>query len=354
MKKKNTPLITSKPNARKVVQYLTKKKEVLSPLLILTHDYPDPDALASSFALYYLAGHHFNITCRIVYGGVIGRTENREMVRILRMPLHKFKAADLKRYANIALVDTQPAFENNPFPKERRATIVIDQHMSLDNPDAELAIIDNECGATSVILAQALLSLRIQIPQRVATALAYGIITDTLNLGRAKRPDIIKTYLNILSFCDMRALSRIQNPSRSLNFFATLKQAIKNAMICNKLVISHLGDVEYTDLVSQTADFLLTYDSMRWSLCTGRYYGKLHVSLRGRDPSTVASPILRSVFDNPQDAGGHDNIAGGSFDVGKEAPEARWREAENAVVQRLIERLAISSRRKFLFPFQDH
>ena len=109
-----------KRNARRLLQFLSKHKDSLSPLLILTHDYPDPDALASGFALYHIAKHSFSINARLAYGGIIGRTENKEMVRILSIPFHKFKTRDLSTYAHIALVDTQPEFENNPFHSERR------------------------------------------------------------------------------------------------------------------------------------------------------------------------------------------------------------------------------------------
>ena len=353
MKKDNPTQGTAKNNARKLIRFLAKKKEAISPLLILTHDYPDPDALASSFALCYMAKQAYDINVRIVYGGIIGRSENQELVKILKIPVHKFKASDLKKYSHVALVDTQPRFENNHFPKDRRATIVIDQHLPTDEPSAELAIVDAECGATSVILAQALLLLKIEIPVRVATALVYGILTDTLGLYRAKRADIIKTYLDILPFCDMRMLARIQNPSRSKKFFATLGKSIKNAMIRQKLIVSHLGLVENPDLVSLTADFLLTYRGMRWSLCTGRYNGKLHVSLRMANPQALAASVLRDIFENSQEAGGHESIAGGSFEVGKDASEAAWEKAEQSLVQRLLDKLSIPAKGKFYFPFSE-
>jgi nanoRNase/pAp phosphatase (c-di-AMP/oligoRNAs hydrolase) len=197
------------------------------------------------------------------------------------------------------------------------------------------------------------LLLEIEIPVRVATALVYGILTDTLDLYRAKRADIIKTYLDILPSCDMRMLARIQNPSRTKKFFATLEKSIKNAMVRQKLIVSHLGLVENPDLVSQTADFLLTYKGMRYSLCTGRYNGRLHVSLRMANPQALAANVLRDIFENSQEAGGHESIAGGSFEVGKDASEAAWKKAEQSLVEGLVDRLNISGKSKFSFPFQQ-
>jgi hypothetical protein len=122
-------------------------------------------------------------------------------------------------------------------------------------------------------------------------------------------------------------------------------------MVRQKLIVSHLGVIENPDLVSQTADFLLTYKGMRWSLCTGRYNGKLHVSLRMANPQALAATVLRDIFENSQEAGGHESIAGGSFEVGKNAPDAVWEKAERSLVQRLLDRLRIPARGKFHFPF---
>src|SRR3989338_4394746 len=209
-------------SARKLLRFLAGRKETLPTLLILTHDFPDPDALAGAFALNYLAERFFGIQSRIVYSGIIGRVENRSMVQLLKLPVHKLRPTDLKRYENVALIDTQPGFKNNPFPPQRRPAIIIDQHPYVTKPMADLTIIDTECGATCVVLAEALLQMKTQIPSRIATALAYGILTDTMNLYRARREDVTQVYLKILPFCDMKVLAKIQNPARSKRFFTTL------------------------------------------------------------------------------------------------------------------------------------
>ena len=345
-------------NARRILRFLSSRKEKISPLLILTHDYPDPDSLASAFALYYVAQKRFGINARIAYGGIVGRMENRAMVQILKIPARRIHPADFRKYENVALMDTQPLFQNNSFPKNRRASIVIDQHPFVKKPAADLVIVDPECGATSVILAQMLIQAKVEIHAPVATALAYRSLSDTMNFYRARRLDAVNTYLKILSHCDLRALARIQNPVRSIKFFRTLSKAIQNAASKRGLMVAHLGPVESPDLVSQIADFLLTYKGIRKSVCTGRYKGKLHVSLRIANPSVDASEMLRDVFIHPGKAGGHGNIAGGSFEVGPrrggplplDHPE--WEEAEEALVQRLLKRFRLPAKGEFHYPFR--
>lgn len=351
MNNQSTTAPPASEGAQKLRAFLAEHRDRLSPLLILTHDYPDPDALAAAFGLLHLAQASFGIECRIAYGGEVGRTENKAMVRLLRIPVHKLKPGWLKRYANVALVDTQPAFDNNPFPANRKATVVIDQHASVAPVNAELALVDPECGATCVMVAQALLADGDPIPARVATALAYGILTDTLDLYRAHRPDVVQTYLQVLQHCDMRLLARIQNPARPRQFFATLGRGIREATLHRRLLVSHLGPVDTPDLVSQVAEFLLAYRRAVWCLVTGRHKGRLHASLRTNRLEAQAGPVLRDAFDNPKQAGGHGPIAGGSCRVGLEAPEEAWQAKEQALQARLLKRLRISAQVEPRKPF---
>jgi nanoRNase/pAp phosphatase (c-di-AMP/oligoRNAs hydrolase) len=327
--------------ARKLLQFLDERKTTLSPLLILTHDFPDPDAIASALALQHLAQAVFGIESKIAYGGIVGRMENRIMVRTLRIHMHRFHPILLKRHANVALVDTQSAFKNNPFPANRKAALVLDQHPSDKPPEAGLAIVDPDCGATCVLVAQALLLAGVDIPARVATALAYGILTDTLELYRARRPDVAKTYLQVLQHADMRALARIQNPVLPRKFFSVLGQGIRDAMQYRQLVVTHLGAVDTPDRVSQVAEFLLTYRGAQWCLATGRFKGRAHASLRTVRQDAQAGEVLRDIFDRRNEAGGHGAIAGGSCRVGLKASEEQWMERERLLTERLKGRLRV-------------
>lgn len=331
----------------RLTKYLARNHQRLSPLLILTHDYPDPDALASAWALQFLAQRGFGIRTKIAYGGVVGRHENKEMVRALRLPASRLRASDFMLYPNVALVDTQPMFENNSYPKNKRATIVVDQHPSTSRPRADLVIVDTDAGATSVLLAQELVLQDLEIPQRLATALVYGILSDTLNLYHVTKPHIIKTYLALLPMCDIRALARIQNPPRSRNFFRGLSAGLRNAMIGKKLIVSHLGPVETPDLVAQMADFLLTCQGMQWSFCSGRYGEYLHVSLRTTSARPASGDLLRQIFDHFDQAGGHGRIAGGKVRVGRLTDQAGWKRMEQLLTERLTKRLRVIRWQKF-------
>jgi len=340
-------------HAKKLITFLERQKQSISPLLILTHNFPDPDAIASAFALKYMLEKVFDVEATIAYDGIIGRMENRALVNILRIPIHKLKPRDFKRYDHVALVDTQPAFENNAFPKKRKAVLVIDQHLSVTKPQADCAIIDTDCGATSVLVAEALLLLKMEMPSRIATALAYGILTDTMNFHRAHGWHMVQIYLQLMQHCDLKALAKIQNPVRSRKFFSTLGKAIQSAMVNRGIIMAHLGEVENPDLVGHIADFLMTYRRMTCSFCTGRYKGKLHVSLRLTKTNRNAGEMLRDIILERGRAGGHGLIAGGSIPIGDNEEPSFWRRTEEELSVRLFKRMRIPTTGEPYFPFRE-
>jgi len=318
----------------------------------MVHDFPDPDAIAGGCALEYLCEKGFGIQARVAYGGMIGRAENRAMVKELKLKLYKLRASDLKRYHNIALVDTQPSFENNSFTVHRKATIVIDQHGSAKDPWSDFFIVDPDCGASCVVIARAILELGIHIPEWLATALIYGILTDTSNFSRSYRSDLIRTYQEIMPLCNLRALSKIQSPDRSKGAFTALGRGIRRATHHRGLLVSHLGDVSHPDMISMVADFLLTYQKAKRAFCTGRYHGKLHMSLRLSRTGVSAGEILRDVVQNKRDAGGHGLIGGGSVKVTNDAESPLWEEAETRITKDLLKRLRLPTTREPYYPFR--
>lgn len=345
--------MTLKPgwHARKLVEFLRKKGKGLSPMLILTHDHPDPDSLASAWALALLANALCRARARIAYGGMIGRAENRLMAERLMIPAYPLRQGELAAAEHVALVDTQPPFRNNRFPPRRHPDLIVDHHPRHADTQAGLALIDESAGATSTILVEALFAAGVKVPQKLSTALVYGIGSETQNLGREASPRDISAYQALWPRANMRALWKISFPKRPAVFFADLARGIRNAFTLRHIIGTNLGTLSTPDRVAQIADFLLTHEKMTWSVVTGRYQGRLHVSLRTSDPWGGAGRLLKRLLGGGNRGGGHAMIAGGSLEVGAHAPEIRWREAEEKVVASFLqsEGLKMGTRREFPF-----
>jgi len=333
-----------------LLHFLAQKGKSISPLLVLTHNHPDPDCLASAVALAYLAEKLHGIRTRVAYGGMVGRVENQALIRVLCLPVHPLRDGDLKRFQHVALVDTQPPFHNNPFPKNRAATLVVDHHPRNPRTQADLVLVDPSYGATSTLLTEALQASGVEPPASISTALLYGIGSETQSLGREASERDARAYLSLLKTANLKALARIQNPPRPRSFFSTLARAIQRAFVHKQVIGVHLGEVPTPDLVAQMADFLLSHEGMRWSLCTGRFSDNLHVSLRARNPRAQAGRLLRRLLGGGTRGGGHSMMAGGSLPLGQ-APEEKWRQAEEEVTSRFFKALKLEGKPELEFPF---
>jgi len=307
--------------------------------------------MASAFALGHLAEKLHGIRYHIAYGGIIGRTENQLMAKSLRLPLHPLTERDLKIYTHLALLDTQPPFHNNPFPDRRRASLVIDHHPRHIKTNADFVWIDESVGATSTLMTEALQASQLEIPSRLATALAYGIISETQSLGRQTSPRDVDAYLALIRKSNTKLLSKIQNPARPRSFFRVVGHAIENAFVCRSVIGVHLGSVPTPDHVSHMADFLLTHEKMVWSICTGRYRESLHVSLRSRSTKAKAGSLLRKLLGGA--GGGHKMMAGGIIPMLPDASDDVWQQEEKSIAEAILRALGHRDSTDLQFPFRE-
>ena len=338
--------------ARKLVGLLAARGRELSPLTILTHDHPDPDSLASAWGLAHLAHAVGRVRTRIVFGGIIGRAENRLMAERLLIPVYPLRKGELAEAKHVALVDTQPPFRNNRYTPRGRPDLIIDHHPRHKDTQAGLALIDESAGATTTILAEALTAAKVRVPQKLATAIVYGIGSETQNLGREASARDMAAYQAFWPRANMKALWKISYPKRSSDFFADLSRGIHNAFVARGVIGVHLGALKAPDRVAQIADFLMTHEKMTWSIVTGRFGGRLHVSLRTSDPSGEAGRLLKRLLGGGNRGGGHAMIAGGSLEVGADAPEFRWRDAEEKVAADFLLSQGIKDPAQRVYPFQ--
>jgi nanoRNase/pAp phosphatase (c-di-AMP/oligoRNAs hydrolase) len=340
------------PPSNPLIEWLSKPQTDLTRLVILTHDHPDPDAIASAWALAFLVEHLRGLRPQIVYSGVIGRMENQTMVRILRVPLRLATAQALAAAEHVALVDTQPPFQNNRFPAGRRATLVLDHHPHHAKTKADFMWIDQTAGATTTLLAEAVLAAGLEAPARLATAIVYAIAAETQNLGRETGPRDVAAYRAFFPRASMHSLSKIQNPPRPASFFETLGKAIHRAFVVDRVIGVHLATVPSQDVIAHMADFLLTHEKMRWSLVTGRYGGRLYVSLRTRDRRAEAGKLLWRLLGSGTAAGGHSMIAGGSIMVGEHASETAWVAAERQLTTAFLRSQGDTEPFEFQHPYR--
>jgi len=285
------------------------------PVVILPHDNPDPDALASAAAVKFLVKSLLGKEAVIALGGIVGRAENRAMVTYLNISLVPVCDIELGPDVRVVLVDTQPGRPNNSLPEHVRPAAVIDHHPAYaDYPDVPFLDLRDMYGATSTILTEYLRESKLVIEHKIATALFYGISAETQDLGREATAADVEASHFLYPFTNKRRLAKIENARVPRAYFRVFTEAVDRAVLYDKVVVSILGELQYPDMVAEVADLLLRLDEAEWAVALGVYNGALHCSVRTTDRDINAGDLLQRVLGS-KSAGGHDMIAGGRIHV---------------------------------------
>jgi nanoRNase/pAp phosphatase (c-di-AMP/oligoRNAs hydrolase) len=302
-------------------------------VLILPHNDPDPDAIAGAVALSHLLTERLNIRVRIAYKGIIGRAENKALVRYLGRPLRHLTSSGLHQAQEVALVDTQPGAGNNPLPLDHSPVIVVDHHpRHAWTAAAIFADVRSDVGATSTILTEYIQAADIEPPPPLATALFYGIKTDTMGLGRGASTADMDAYFYLQSHIDVDALVEIERAQLPPEYFRSFDAALRAVRVHNGVAIAYIGQMDYPDLAAEMADLLLRLEGTRWVICVGVYQRDMILSVRARGRKGGAGGLAQEIVGDRGTAGGHGTMAGGQLPLAGEDPEQlAWKLGQRAL-----------------------
>jgi len=305
-------------------QLVQNKRKVL----IVTHTNPDPDSIASAYALRHLFAS-WGINSVLVYGGIIGRAENKAMITRLRIPIRSIQTVNPFNFKVVSLVDAQPFSGNTPLPPSLVPSIVIDHHPARKTSRLKkvpFVDIRPDYGSTATILAKYLLEGGVEINRKVATALYYGIMSDTRYLGRNTNEMDIKISTDLYPKVLVKTLSQIEHPRLPREYFRIQQKALQNTVWYppKGVLISELENLVDPDMVAIIADFLIRMEGVRWALVLGRWDHAVFFSLRttGHQKGGVdklARDLVKGIEGGS--AGGHEATAGGRLELA--SPESR-------------------------------
>lgn len=284
------------------------------PVLILTHDNPDPDALASGKAFATLLKSAWNIPSRLLYSGLVLRAENRAMLNLLTPEWeHSDVLTGLDQFSTLALIDTQPGAGNNRLPNTHTPQIVIDHHHPIRETLRVVPYTDVQpnIGATVTLLDQYLETARIVPDSDLATAMFYALKTDTRGLSRGASSIDKDVYLKLLVQIDHSKLIQIEQAGLSKTYFRAFSQGLHAARVYTKSVVVDLGTMHRPDLPAEMADILIRLDGAKAVLCLGINEQILHLSIRTEPLGQDAGLLVQQVIVSPGKAGGHGTMAGG-------------------------------------------
>jgi nanoRNase/pAp phosphatase (c-di-AMP/oligoRNAs hydrolase) len=300
----------SKEFSSGIIEWLRGKGSIL----IVTHDHPDPDALAAAFALQHLILIKTGQEATIAFGGVIGRRENMVMVNELEIKAKAIEELDLDTFNAVCMVDTQPGTGNNSYPEDKRVDIVIDHHQLKESTHAcRWVDVRPEYGASGSILFEYLQSQDVKIATKLATILFYAIKSETEDLGRDWTKSDRDAYLKLMPLCNNRILHEITRPKSSRAYFKYFETGIKNAKIYGNALIFNLYNIDHPEIVAEIADFLMRVEGIEIVLGLGCYDGEGVLSMRTSQQETHAGVLMQEMIQGLGTGGGHSMTAGGQI-----------------------------------------
>lgn len=298
------------------MQQLQRVLRDIESLAIVTHDNPDPDAIASALALKRLATVA-GCTPEICYYGEITHQENRAFVNVLDIELRNLTDDDdLSEFDGLALVDHSRPGVNDQLPATATVDIVIDHHPPRTPIDARFVDLRSDVGATSTLLVDYLDRFNIPIDETVSTALLFGIHVDTNGFSREMSQTDFTAAATLVPSANFGMLERIETPSISPQTFETIANAISNRRIEGSVLLSGVGELAERDALAQAADRMLDLEGISTTLVYGVANGVIYVSARSRGTDIDLGERLREAFGQIGSAGGHVDMAGAQIELG--------------------------------------
>ena len=304
-------------------------------ILIVCHDNPDPDSIAAAVALRHLILIKTGQDAVLSYGGVVGRSENRQMVELLEITLVPISELSLDQFAVICVVDTQPDTGNNSLPAGQPVDLIIDHHPAKkDYRDVFWVDIRENYGASATILYEYLNNQEVLINTKLATSLFYAIKSETQDLGREWSKADRKAYLKLLPLSNNKILYNIIHPQVSRDYFSTFAAALNNSRVYGEMLVFNLKKIENPDLVAELADFLLRQQGVDYVLGMGWFNMTQILSMRSLNPDAQLGSVLQEMVTGIGTAGGHGMVAGGQVRDISEDEQTQY-----DLEQRLVERM---------------
>jgi nanoRNase/pAp phosphatase (c-di-AMP/oligoRNAs hydrolase) len=322
-----------RPKARQLLRVLADKKKIL----ITTHPFADPDAIASCQALCTLLAQKLPAAeVKVSLKGGVGGGMNQMFAQLTDLQTIAWDEATLGGFNAVILLDTQPGFANSPLPAGMVPLAVIDHHRGrgrrVNCPFCDLR---PDVGATSSIIFSYFMELEIRPSPELAATLLFGIESDLA--GAAGQPmemdNIAISSLTLMA--DPRKLYKMRYLDLPQGYFISYAAGLNNALYHDSALMSHIDTVNSPEQPAVIADFLLRFDQVQWALVSGVFNNMLVLSLRTNNPKMSSADLMRRILRNLGEGGGHRTKAGGAI------PLASGSAAE-------IERLRQLIRRRYL------
>lgn len=289
-----------------LIKILNCKKNVF----IQMHNSPDPDAIATAFALKELLNIK-GIESTICYRGQIVKYSTLRMIELLDISIFLFEDENnINEDDYIILVDAQKG--NSNITKLGGCEVAcIDHHPIFVHNNYMYKDIRWDIGACSTILASYYIENNMKISENVATALLYGIKMDTLDLSRGVHDLDLDMFYYLYKLANKTKLAGIQRNTLEYSDLTAYSSAIKNIRIYNNIGFINVGFHCSDVLLACISDFIMSLKEVNFVVVYCEKEKGIKISIRNESEDLDAGIIINRALKGYGDGGGHRTMAGG-------------------------------------------
>jgi nanoRNase/pAp phosphatase (c-di-AMP/oligoRNAs hydrolase) len=274
-------------------------------VLILLHNDPDPDAMASGLALRNVLRRNRQTAVIAALQGAT-RPENLRMQNLLDIQVEIITSEQLGGFDRIAMVDVQPHYFGEAF---HRVDLVIDHHPEQTGYSAVFKDIRANYGSTSTILTEHLRAVDVNISERTATAMLYAIKSDTLFFNRQANRVDLEAFSYLYPLADAAMIRKMEGAEITMERLEYVLKAKQNGQMVEQVFCSFIGASPREDFIPYVADFYLQLEDVKWTIVVGIVNDSLVMSVRNLGYSRNAGEFVRKYFADIGSAGGHRSMA---------------------------------------------
>lgn len=276
---------------------------------IQTHNYPDPDAVASAFGLQYFLKQH-GVNAQICYDGKVEKLSTQKMFDVFGIDVITANAIkNMTEEDYIVAVDSQK-YNANLTDLIGDEVACIDHHPTFIECSYEYRDI-RKAGACSTLIAQYFFETNTPMSAAVAAALAYGIKMDTADFIRGVTDLDLDMFAYVYKLADVDKIKTMYHDVLELADLQAYGAAIDNIYINDGVGFAWIPLDCPDALIAIISDFILSLNVVDISIVYAVRKDGIKFSVRCERKDVDAGKMVATVLNNYGSGGGHQEMAGG-------------------------------------------
>lgn len=297
-------MVGEKMNYQQLVNLLKGHKVYLQ-----THNFPDPDALASAFGMQVFLKTH-NVETTICYAGKIEKNSTKRMLDEFGIEaVHIDDIKNMSELDYIVTIDSQK-YNSNITDFIGDEVGCIDHHPTMIPCAYQYSDI-RICGACSSIVTSYFVESNTTLDVNTATALLYGLKMDTDSFNRGVTDFDIEMFGYLHKIADNQIIRNLFNSNMEIEDLHAYGEAIRNIQIYENVGFAKITFDCPDALIAMISDFILDLDVVEFSVVYATRDGGYKFSVRNEKSSYHAGSITQKALEGLGGGGGHFSMAGG-------------------------------------------